>query len=93
MSMGLPTRPRWATPPMSRALREAVSAALSYGSAESTLDVRPPVPPQLLLQARHAARNGVPLDTVLRRYFAGHALVSDFLVQEAERGDSVSRRP
>ncbi|HEX6152241.1 MAG TPA: helix-turn-helix domain-containing protein, partial [Solirubrobacterales bacterium] len=31
------------------------------------------------------ARDGVPLDTVLRRYFAGNALLGDFLVEEAER--------
>jgi hypothetical protein len=45
----------------------------------------PPVPAALLAQARLDARDGVPLDTVLRRYFAGNALVGDFLVEEAER--------
>ena len=34
----------------------------------------PVVPPALLAQARLDARDGVPLDTVLRRYFAGNAL-------------------
>ena len=38
----------------------------------------------LLAQARRAARSGVGLDTVLRRYVAGHGLLSDFLVQETE---------
>jgi hypothetical protein len=38
-----------------------------------------------LAQARLAARNRIALETVLRRYFAGHALLGDFLVEEAER--------
>jgi len=45
----------------------------------------PGVPAVLLAQARLEARDGVPLDTVLRRYFAGNALFGDFLVEEAER--------
>jgi hypothetical protein len=32
-----------------------------------------------------AARFGVSLDTVLRRYFAGHTLLGDYLLEEAER--------
>lgn len=47
----------------------------------------PPVPPALLAQARLDARDGIPLDTVLRRYFAGNALLGDFLVEEAERAE------
>ena len=47
----------------------------------------PAVPPALLAQARLDARDGVPLDTVLRRYFAGNALFGDFLVEEAERAE------
>jgi hypothetical protein len=43
------------------------------------------VPPALIAQARLDARDGVSLDTVLRRYFAGNALFGDFLVEEAER--------
>jgi hypothetical protein len=66
-------------------LRSAVGAALSYGIGAVERQLPPAVPPQLLQQARHAARSGVALDTVLRRYFAGHALVSDFLFEEAER--------
>jgi hypothetical protein len=40
----------------------------------------------LLAQARLAARNGINLDTILRRYFAGYTLLGDFLMQEAEDG-------
>jgi hypothetical protein len=67
-------------------LRATVCAALDYGLAAIQLgDQRPPSPPPALLaQARTAARSGVSLDTVLRRYIAGHALLVDFLVEEAE---------
>jgi hypothetical protein len=41
------------------------------------------MPVSLRAQARLAARNAVGLDIVLRRYFAGYALVSDLLVEEA----------
>ena len=47
----------------------------------------PDVPPALLAQARLDVRDGVSLDTVLRRYFAGNALFEDFLVEEAERAE------
>jgi hypothetical protein len=38
----------------------------------------------LLAQARIAARNAVSLDTVLRRYFGGYALLGDFLIEAAQ---------
>ncbi|HET7054136.1 MAG TPA: helix-turn-helix domain-containing protein [Solirubrobacterales bacterium] len=38
-----------------------------------------------MAQARLAARAKVPLDTVLRRYFAGYTLLGDFVLEEAER--------
>jgi hypothetical protein len=68
-------------------LRAAVSAAVDYGLALVELDDwdETPVPAILLTQARVAARNDVGLDTVLRRYVAGHALLGDFLVDEADR--------
>jgi hypothetical protein len=70
-------------------LREAVAAGLAYGVAglEASADRLPPVPPQLTDQARFAARNGVSLDTVLRRYFAGYVLLGDFVIQIAEGGE------
>jgi hypothetical protein len=70
-------------------LRAAVLAALEYGLAamEQGEERSPPPPPELLAQARLAARNNISLDTVLRRYFAGYALLGDFLIQEAEDGD------
>ncbi len=73
-------------PEYAAGLRTAVSAALDYGIAaiEASEDRRRPVPPELLAQARGAARNGVSLDTVLRRYFAGCSLLSDFALGEAD---------
>lgn len=50
-----------------------------------------PVPEAVLAQARRAARAGVGLDTVLRRYVAGHAVVEDFVVWEVGREDSPLR--
>jgi PucR C-terminal helix-turn-helix domain len=66
-------------------LRAAVGAALDYGlvAIEGGEARAPLAPPALLTQARVAARAGVSLDTVLRRYFAGYALLGDFLIEEA----------
>lgn len=68
-------------------LRTAVSAALSCGiAAIDRKDVRSlSIPPELTAQARHAARNEISLETVLRRYFAGYALLCDFILEEARR--------
>ena len=73
-------------PTYAEGLKAAVTAAVDYGFAAIALgeDRSEPPPPILLAQARLAARAGVSLDTVLRRYFAGHALLGDFLVEEAE---------
>lgn len=77
-----------ADPEYAEGLRVAVTAALDYGlEGIQRGDERvPPVPVALLVQARMAARAGISLDTVMRRYFAGYALLGDFLVEEAERG-------
>jgi hypothetical protein len=70
-------------------LRKAVLSALSYAIAaiEGQSPEPGPIPTELLAQARQAARNGISLATVLRRYFAGYTLLSDFLIGEAEAGD------
>jgi hypothetical protein len=72
-------------------LRTAVCSALDYAISDlKSTDSRPaPVPAELFAQARHAARNGVSLDVVLRRYFAGYTLLSDFLIREVESDDSL----
>jgi hypothetical protein len=78
-------------------LNSALAAAVDYRLAVLEAGERqaPLVPPVLLTQARLDARDGVALDTVLRRYFAGNALFGDFLVEEAERAkvpSSILRR-
>lgn len=75
-------------PAYTAGLKTAVCAGLAYAiAAVGRGESRPaPIPTALLGQARFAARNGVSLDTVLRRYFAGHTVLGDFLEQEAARG-------
>jgi AcrR family transcriptional regulator len=68
-------------------LRAAGGAALDYileGIERSGKSLgRVPVP--VLEQARRAARTGVGLDTVLRRYLAGYSVLASFVVQETEQ--------
>jgi DNA-binding phage protein len=73
-------------------LRAAVSAAVAYGlSAIDAPEGRAlTIPIELFSQARQAARNGVSLETVLRRYFAGYTLLGDFIVEAAQHGESIS---
>ena len=68
-------------------LCNAVSAAIAYALEAIELGEQrmAPPPPALLVQARLAARCGVGLDTVLRRYMAGYTLVGDYVAREAER--------
>lgn len=70
-------------------LNGALAAAIDHRLAvlEASERHTPAVPPVLLAQARLDARDGVALDTVLRRYIAGNALFGDFLVEEAERAE------
>ncbi len=67
--------------------RAAVAAAVDFAAAAlaSPADDEPPIPPAFLSQARLAARHRVRLDIVLRRYAAGHAILVDFMIEEAER--------
>jgi PucR C-terminal helix-turn-helix domain/GGDEF-like domain len=46
-----------------------------------------PIPVAALEQARRAARVGVSLDTVLRRYVVGSALLGEFVMEEADRSE------
>ena len=71
-------------------LAPAVSAGLDYGlcSIELAREGRvPEVSAQLLVQARIAAREGISLDTVLRRYTGANTVFFDVLMQEAERAE------
>lgn len=72
-------------PEYAAGLRMAVSTALDYGIDCIETAAHPePVPEALCFQARAAARTGVSVDTVLRRYFTGYALLGDFVMQAAE---------
>lgn len=66
-------------------LRATVAAALEYAieGIEHGEEGAGPIPAVALRQARRAARGGVGLDTVLRRYAAGQRLLSDFVMTEA----------
>jgi hypothetical protein len=68
-------------------LRLAIEAAIDFtmeasegGGAGSAR-----IPQPILAQARLAARRRIPLETMLRRYLAGHAILGDFVVDEAGR--------
>jgi hypothetical protein len=69
-------------------LRAAVAAAVEYGlqGIEQGEDWAGPIPDAVLEQARRAARVGVSLDTVLRRYVVGHTLLEQYVMEEAECG-------
>lgn len=74
-------------PAYAQGLRTAVSAAVEFGiQTIEREDGDLPIPVSLLAQARLAARVGIPLDTVLRRYFAGYSLLAYFLIEEAAKG-------
>ena len=78
-----------ADPAYLEGLNAALAAAVEHRLAVLEVGERraPAVPTVLLAQARLDARDGVSLDTVLRRYAAGNALFGDFLGEEAERGE------
>lgn len=69
------------------ALRETVAVAIDYAisTVEDRSESPPPVPMRLLSQARMAARAGVSLDTVLRRYFAGYTVLGQFTIDEVAK--------
>jgi PucR-like helix-turn-helix protein/diguanylate cyclase with GGDEF domain len=69
-------------------LRASLATALDYGLAaiEMSESRSPEIPPTLPAQARAAARNGVGLETVLGRYFAGYTLLIDYAIEEADTG-------
>ncbi len=68
-------------------IRTAISAAIDYAFDAIEVDRQEPPapPPALLVQARLAARNGVTLETMLRRYIAGYTIFGTVLFEEAER--------
>jgi hypothetical protein len=69
-------------------LKSAISAGVTHGLAGIELgeDRAKPIPPPLLSQARQAARHGIALEVLLRRYFAGYTLFGDFIMRAVEDG-------
>lgn len=69
-------------------LRRAIPAGLDYSLAGIHHGERhaPTIPAVLLTQARLAARNGISIETVLRRYSAGRTLLENVLIEEVENG-------
>lgn len=79
-------------------LRTVVASILEYAlmGADRGVECPGPIPSAAIAQARRAARGRIRLDTVLRRYIAGYALVWDFVMEEAARdlpGHGDSLRP
>lgn len=75
-------------------LRAATTAVIDHvlaGIERASGGSPEPVPAAAIEQARRAARVGVGLDTVLRRYVAGYAVLEDFVMEEVERDDRPSR--
>jgi hypothetical protein len=74
-------------------LRMAVSAAVEHALSgiESGHDGDGAIPSEALAQARRAARVGVSVDTVLRRYVIGSNVLGDFLMREADGQDFADR--
>ena len=65
------------------ALAAAVDLAIAL--IEDGEHCREATPPAIVAQARSAARQGVPLDTLLRCYHAGQAKLADIIIEEVER--------
>lgn len=66
-------------------LRMTIAAAVEYGltGLEQYREGPVVIPTQAIVQARRAARSSVSLDVVLRRYIVGHALLWDYVMEEA----------
>lgn len=67
-------------------LRRTITESLVYciESVEKGPGWSGPVPPEPARQARRAARDGVGVDTLLRRYTAGSKVLEEFIMVEGE---------
>ena len=74
------------SPEYAAGVAEAVRDVVGFGLSgiEHGAELETPVPGAALEQARRAAREGVGLDTVLRRYAVGHSVLDDYVMSEAE---------
>ena len=69
--------------------RQTVVALLDYAllGIEGGEDLAGPIPLEAMVQVRRAARAGIGLDAIVRRYIAGNTLLWDFVFEEAYHGD------
>lgn len=77
-------------------LRAAAAAALEHmlsGIEGAGRHDAEPAPAAAIAQARRAARTGVELGTVLRRYVAGYTLLERFITEEIERDERLAHGP
>lgn len=74
--------------------RDAVFASLDYAATvlQGTDSQPPPIPEAVLVQARLAARTGIGLGTVLRRYMAGFSLFAEAVPRIGELSDADRHR-
>jgi len=68
-------------------LGAAVAAVVDYAltGIEQGEEWSGPIPSAAITQARRAARNGVNLDTLVLRCIAGHRLLGEFVMDDADR--------
>jgi PucR C-terminal helix-turn-helix domain/GGDEF-like domain len=71
-----------------RGMREAVLRGVEYGIQllEGGAKPSPEIPIALIAQARLAARQGIALELMVRRYLAGKRLLTDVILEEAAAG-------
>jgi hypothetical protein len=74
-------------PEYAEGLRAAITIAVEHtiDACERTGDTVHAVPTAIISQARLAAHRRIPLQTMLRRYLAGHSVLTDLVVEEAGR--------
>jgi hypothetical protein len=69
-------------------LRAAVGASVEYVLAGIVLgeegSASVPIPAQTVAQARRAARSGIRVEAVLQRYFVGHSVLWECVMEEAD---------
>ncbi len=75
-------------------VRATIAEVIDYAlvSIEQGEEWSEPIPSPVAAQARRAARGGIGLDTVLRRYAAGDRLLTEFIMDEAASIPSAALR-
>ncbi len=81
-------------PEYAAGLRATISKSLDFvlANMEQGEEWSEPIPSAAAEQARRAARSGVKLDTVLRRYATGDRVLGDFIMEEVDRFPSRALR-